>query len=164
MRRIGCAFICVGLAVALLSVDSGSAFGQDYKLKPNFGTKTLRTGFTPDPFFKQVIAGGNKTVIAAGIRMRITEAPDYRIQYTAGDTLPLSFYVRSQADTTLLINMPNGQFIADDDSGGNLNPLITLKRPMSGQYDIWIGTFNNGKTAPATLYVTELPVRTPIPK
>ena len=86
--------------------------------------------------------------------MWITDAPDFRLNYTAGN-LPLTFYVRSKADTTLLINLPDGTTIADDDSDGNLNPVLKLSRPRSGEYDIWVGTITQ-ENAAATLHISEL--------
>jgi len=38
-----------------------------------------------------------------------------------------------------------------------------IKKPMTGQYDIWVGTFGD-KAAKAVLHITELKVETPIPK
>ena len=167
MRKIGSAIVVLlGVAFAFSSFNSEVAVAQDFKLKPNFGEKKLETGFEPDPFKKKIVSGGDKVVTVDGVKMKITEAPDFRLIYKAGDTLPLSFYVSSETDTTLLINLPNGKFIVDDDSGGNLNPLITIEKPMSGQYDIWVGSFGGkkAKNAQATLFITELKVKTPIPK
>ena len=142
MRKLGSGLVfCLAVAVAFAGFSSQRTVAQDFKLKPNFGTKELKTGFLPDPFKKPLISGGNKVVTVKGVKMKITEAPDFRVIYKAGDVFPLSFYVSSETDTTLLINLPNGEFIVDDDSGGNLNPLITLEKPMSGQYDIWVGSF-----------------------
>ena len=119
-----------------------------------YGSKSLRSGFTPDPFSKDLTAGGGKQVTVAGVTMWVANEPDFSLDYTAGN-LPLTFYVRSKADTTLLIKLPDGTWIADDDSDGSLNPLIKLARPRSGRYDIWVGTMNGG-LAPATLYISEL--------
>jgi len=97
--------------------------------------------------------------MVGGVKMQVANAPDFSVNYTAG-ILPLAFYVRSRADTTLLINLPDGTWIADDDSDGNFNPVIKLNRPQTGRYDIWVGTFNGGNPA-ATLYITELRQRAP---
>src|SRR5207253_3139596 len=104
------------------------------------------------PYKKEVLAGGDKEVTKENVRMKITDKPDFRLQYTAGDTFPLSFYARSDADTTLLIRTPDGKWLADDDAGGNLNPLITIKKPMTGEYNIWVGTFGD-KAGKAVLHI-----------
>ena len=52
--------------------------------------------------------------------------------------------------------LPDGTWIADDDSGGKLNPLIKLEKPKSGQYDIWVGSFKENELPKAKLMITEL--------
>lgn len=159
--RLG-VFAMVAHACALVGLQRADA--QDPSVKPNFGSTKLVSGFLPDPFKKELVAGGDLDVRINNVKMKITRAPDFQLFWTAGNGgLPLAFYVQSKTDTTLLIHMPVGGYIADDDAGGNLNPLITLKNPPSGRYDIWVGTFSD-TPAPAVLNITELPVTTPIPK
>jgi len=150
----------VVLAAITLLVGSNPqrVTAQDPDLKPNFGSKKLKVGFDPDPFKIEVIAGGDVETNKGDLKAWVSKAPDFSIDYTAGE-LPLTFYVHSKVDTTLLINLPNGTWIADDDSGGNLDPQIKIKTPKSGRYDIWVGTVAKGKAAKATLYVTELEVK-----
>ncbi len=142
-------------AVAMLAcLCISRADTQDPSLKANFGAVALRAGFTPDPFTVKVIAGGDVRTDKGGFAMYVSRAPDFSLTYTAGN-FPLTIYAESQADTTLLINLPNGTWVADDDSGGNLNPLLKFNNPPSGRYDIWVGLLNAG-TAPAVLKITEL--------
>jgi serine protease Do len=132
--------------------------GPDISLPPTFGSVTLKTGFTPDPYVKKLTAGGPINTKLGGVNAFVAKAPDFKLHYTAGDTFPLIFHVRSEGDTTLLINLPNGTWIANDDGGKGLNPMLRLNNPMSGRYDIYVGTF--GKTlVPATLFITELPTK-----
>jgi hypothetical protein len=144
----------VGVAALLAAVCAVTAEAQDATLAPTFGSTTLRPGFLPDPYAKAVVAGGAKQVTVGNVKMWVAKAPDFSVNYTKG-ILPLTFYVRSKADTTLLINLPDGTWVADDDSDGSRNPVIKLNRPQSGRYDIWVGTFNGGNPD-ATLYITEL--------
>lgn len=153
--------ILTGLAVAASILSCASiAAAQDFSLEPNYGTVTLETGFTPDPHTVSLTAGGGidastSSVLAAySCRGFITAAPDYRVNYTAGTTYPLTFKVVSEADTTLVINAADGSWYCVDDVDG-FNPVITLPTPSSGQYDIWVGTYGEA-TAAATLQVTEL--------
>ena len=143
-----------GVFAMLVVLCGGTTSAQDPNLPPTYGTVHLRAGFMPDPYSRDVVAGGPILTTLGGVRAYVARAPDFRVHYTAGN-YALTFYAISSADTTLLINLPNGQWVADDDSGGNLNPMIRLVRPMSGQYDIWVGTFGPN-TAPAVLHVTEL--------
>jgi hypothetical protein len=152
-------------AQAVLSISElpyGSApvapGGPNYNLTPTYGTYNLRSGFLPDPQTIQVVAGGSNNVAAMTnneCRGYAASAPDVRINFTGGSFNEINFSAQSNADTTLIVNDPQGNWHCDDDSGNGLNPLIELT-PMSGQYDIWVGTYGPN-TAPATLAVSELP-------
>jgi hypothetical protein len=141
--------LSLGLAALLVGVFASRGESQNGNLIP-----LLQAGFQPDPYAVNVMAGGARQVKVDGVRMWVSNTPDFSFDYQAG-TVPLTFYVRSRADTTLLIRLPNGNWIADDDSDGNLNPAIKLRRPPSGRYDVWVGTVQPNNAA-ATLYITEL--------
>ncbi|MCS7045616.1 MAG: caspase family protein [Gemmataceae bacterium] len=141
--------------VAVIAVGVGPAAAQpDPNLRPTYGSVKLRAGFLPDPFTKDVVAGGNLRTNLGGVNAFVAKAPDFSLYYEKGQ-FPLIFYVQSVADTTLLINLPNGTWVADDDSGGGLNPLVRIANPQSGRYDIFVGTFGKNP-APATLFISEL--------
>jgi hypothetical protein len=145
------------LAVSEFPYVGGSA-GPDYSLAPGYGTYSLTSGFTPDPFEVQVVAGGSNSASdwsGGECTGFVADAPDVRVNFTGGAFSEINFSAQSSADTTLIVNDPNGQWFCDDDSGGDLNPLVELT-PISGQYDIWVGTFGSS-TAQATLAVSELP-------
>lgn len=57
----------------------------------------------------------------------------------------------ASCDTLLLVRTPDGMWHFDDDSNGNLNPLINLTNTqmLNGRVDVWVGTF--GGTCPATI-------------
>lgn len=150
----------VALGAALLSVAflTGPANAQNYNLNPTYGTYNLRSGFLPDPQTINIVAGGPNNVAAATggqCAGYAAEAPDVRINFSGGSFDRINFSAQSNADTTLIVNDPNGTWWCDDDSGNGLNPLIELT-PISGQYDIWVGTYGPN-TAPATLAISELP-------
>jgi hypothetical protein len=138
-------------------VGGGGGGGPDFTLPPAFGEISLSAGFTPDPFTVDLVAGGNIDAfeaIGGNCYGSIAEAPDYRLQYSAGG-FPLILSVLSGNDTTLVVNGPDGSWYCDDDSAGNLNPMVRFDNPSSGQYDIWVGTFGGG-TANATLNISEI--------
>lgn len=143
-----------GSIVVVVALYASQGASQDPNLKPAYGTVDLKAGFPNDPHKVKVTAGGPIQTELGGVKAYVAKAPDFRLNYTAGD-LPLTIYAESTADTTLLINTPDGKWIADDDSGGNLNPLIKFAKPMSGRYEIWVGTIGKD-TAPAVLKITEL--------
>lgn len=141
---------------ALTLLAGGVALAQDFGLPPTFGEVELATGF--GSVSVELAAGGTIDAAAAqlgdGCVGIIADAPDYRIQFTAG-TLPLVISVLSAADTTLLVNGPDAVWTCNDDTDG-LNPAITFDAPLTGQYDIWVGTYTAGETPPATLTIAEL--------
>ncbi|MGE4055998.1 MAG: hypothetical protein AB7F99_14475 [Vicinamibacterales bacterium] len=137
----------------------GAASAQDFNLAPTAGETTLVNGFEPDPHEVSLTVGGGKSIDAStgpsACYGFIRNAPDYRLQYTAG-SYPLFISANSETDTTIIVNDPNGDWLCDDDSGGNLNPLVTIDSPISGQYDVWVGTFDRANTAQATLRISEI--------
>lgn len=135
----------------------------DYSLDATFFDEDLITGFTPDPASFPLQAGGYLLASDAqdGCAGFVAEAPDVRITYEAGDDYPLRIYVEGDADTTLLVNQPDGQWLCNDDRvDGDLNPEIMLDRPLTGQYDIWVGTYEDidtlGDFPQVELFVSEL--------
>jgi hypothetical protein len=150
--KIGC------LLVAAACFAAAPAAGQDYNADPNFGTLNLASGFTPDPQVVAVRSGGqiNAATISRSCQGFISNVPDVRLNYTAG-ALPLIISVAADADTTLVVNGPDGSWYCDDDGGVNgMNPMVRFNAPGSGQYDIWIGTYGNASLQPARLNISEL--------
>jgi hypothetical protein len=153
-----------GLAILAACLAAAPAVAQqrpDPSLDPNYGSTALASGFEPDPFRVQLDAGGGfdaSQMGVAGCVGFVAGPPDYRIRWTAGQNkLPLVFSVNADTDTTLVINDASGNWICDDDSGnGGLNPSITIADPASGQYDVWVGTFQSGPIQKAELDVSEL--------
>jgi len=144
--------IVTELAPKAQAANAGGA--PNPNLDPAFGSVNLKGGFNPDPFTKQVTAGGELTTNLGNFQHHVAKAPDFRLNYTA-DKYILTIRVESGADTTLLINTPDGKWIADDDSGGMLNPSISFNPPMTGRYDIYVGTIGDAN-AQANLIITEL--------
>ena len=150
------ALVATAAAVAALAA-AGSATAQDWRLPANYGAVTLYSGFTPDPFTVNVVAGGQINAgnsVSASCRGWISGAPDVELTYSAG-SLPLIISVNSGSDTTLVINGPDGRWYCDDDGGEGLNPSLRWGSPPSGTYDIWVGSYN-GQGASATLSISEL--------
>src|SRR5258707_65569 len=102
----------VGAAMAVLA--GTPAVAQNVGLDPTYGTTDLVTGFQPDPFVVQVRSGGSIDAqsINPGCKGFIASAPDVRISFNAG-SLPLIISVASDADTTLVVNGPDGAWYCD---------------------------------------------------
>lgn len=142
------------------------------KLTPRHGSVKLKHDFTPDPFTKRVSAGGPSKTELGGVKAHVGNSPDFKLHFTAEVILdgslpaPLRIYVESKADTTLLVNLPDGTWVANDDGGGGRNPLLRFGRPQSGWYSIWVGTFQETPESgvAATLHISTLPPGKTLPK
>ena len=146
--------LLAGIAVVAWLGTSGAG-AQEVEGKATYGVRELESGFRPDPQVIDVQAGGPIQTTKGGVNAFVAQNPDFRLHFKAGK-YPLTFHVDSKSDTTLLINLPDGSWVADDDSAGNLNPQIRLATPKSGRYEIWVGTVKGGSNPPARLYITEL--------
>ena len=150
--------IYVGVLAVMACFSATRAWAQpNPNLDPSFGTIKLKAGFEPDPHSKGILAGGDVKTDLGGVNAHVAKNPDYRLDYTAG-RYPLTFFVKSDAKTTLLINLPDGKWIAS----GDASPILRFAKPMSGRYDIWVGSADQ-KLPKATLYITELDVGGPAP-
>ena len=141
---------------AASSAGSGSA--PNYRAAPTYGTIELSSGFTPDPYVRSVSAGGRDQVSLAGDGCSghiQASAPDLDLNYTAG-TYPLHIYAKSSTDVTLVVNLPDGTWVCSDDVNGS-NPAISLSKPLSGNYNIWIGTYqaSSSPLPESTVYISE---------
>lgn len=161
MTKFG--FVSTGLA-ALLAMGglAGQALAQDISENPTYGTVNLRAGFAPDPHSVTVQAGGQldtRDTLGGDCRGMVASAPDVDLMYTAG-SYPLYISVTSDADTTLVVNGPNGQWYCNDDYTG-LDPALTFGSPQSGLYNVWVGTYSSSAGVPtAQLHFSELQVTT----
>ena len=61
----------------------------------------------------------------------------------------------SNEDTSLVINLPNGSWLCDDDAGDGLNPMLKITSPASGIYDIYVGTIASNFSPGTVLYISE---------
>lgn len=142
-------------AIALTLACSTWAMAQNARLNPISGNVRLNAGFTPDPYRVSVYAGGGTDAsrLSSSCAGKISEAPDFRLTYDAG-SYALSFRTEASADTTLVVNGPDGSWYCDDDGGGSLNAEVRFNNPRSGVYDVWIGSYG-GDLVSGALLVTE---------
>ena len=130
-------------------------FGEgapNFILDPLFGSAELSQSFSPDPHTVSLRAGGDVDVNVGGCTVgNVSQAPSYNVRFTGSGELHIS--ARSDDDTTLLINTPSGEWLCDDDSLGNSNPLVSVSSAAEGLYNIWVGTYN-GEESSATLSIS----------
>lgn len=148
--------LTAAVAVALIAAPA-SAQSINSRAPGTFGQVNLRSGFTPDPHVTTVNAGGpiDVSTVSDNCRGFIAERPSFTLNYRRGE-LPLYVGVVADDDTTLVVKGPNGQWMCDDDSGDNLNPVISWENPRNGRYQIWVGRFGSSDLAPAQLYISEI--------
>lgn len=147
--------IAATVAAAAIVLSAGIAAAQNVNGEPSYGNFQLTAGFQPDPQYADVLSGGNTDASRiSGCSGFIANNPDVRVVYSAG-SYPLSIWAESSGDTTLVINAPDGNWYCDDDSGGNLNPVVRFARPMSGRYEIWVGTFGSNANIRSRVWVSE---------
>ena len=138
----------------LSSNATGDTDGRpDFTLDPRFGRIELAQNFSPDPRNVEVRAGGEIDVdVGTCSTGYVSDAASVELRYN-GSGSALHIYARSGEDTTLLINTPSGEWLCDDDSLGNSNPVVSIPAAAQGVYDIWVGTYN-GDEARATLSIS----------
>lgn len=145
------------VAAAALATIAGPAVAQDINADPIYETVNLSGGFPDDPYVVNLSSGGTNDASDLGSSCRgfIATSPDVRLNFSAG-SLPLIISVDSRADTTLVINAPDGRWYCDDDSGEGLNPSIQFTDAMTGRYEIWVGTYGGNDLNDAQLNISEL--------
>ena len=155
MRNLILSALVAGLTV----LGAGAASAQDYDGDTNYGELNLSAGFTPDPALLSLQAGGYVDADDRfdGCTGYITESPDVRLFWSGSSkgAPNLKISALSNADTTLVVNGPDGRWYCDDDSGEDSNPSVELT-PMAGRYEIWVGTYSEGETKRAVLSISEV--------
>ncbi len=137
-----------------------STSAQDVFSDPLFGEQSLVAGFAPDPMRIDIIAGGPTDTSDTDSNCEgfiAADQPDYRLHYSPGD-YSLGIFVASDFDTTLIINAPDGSWECNDDLSEleNNNSGVLFTSPLTGQYDIWVGTYDASDAGTqAQLFITE---------
>ncbi|WP_291841716.1 hypothetical protein [Maricaulis sp.] len=146
--------------VALLAM-AGHAHGQTASLDPVSGTITLDPSLGSQRFDTSIAAGGDIDADSLGrdCAGEIADAPGLRLQYGAGgDTLRI--IAISNADTSLVIRTPAGEWWCNDDAMGGLNPILSLTPAPEGDYIIWVGRvssfWGNGDAEPVELSILSI--------
>ena len=161
--RFPVSFVVIASAIATVIVIPIQLVAQDSSLQTNFGETTLASGFEDDPHIVSLYAGGvidlSESTEFSCIGF-VGEAPDFRTDYSIiNGNYTLSFFADSDADTTLLINAPDGRWYCNDDFSEDFGPMpgIEFKTPLEGIYDVWVGVYDEDEMyAKADLFVTEV--------
>ncbi len=148
------------LVIGASMVWGGVAEAQQFspRARPLFGNARLREGFMPDPHIMNGRMGGpiNAGQVNSSCRGFISQQPSHVIMTPTGFR-QLRLVVNAPSDATMMVMLPNGVVLCDDDGGHGMNPLIatTVAR---GRIAVWVGAYSQGNVGqPYTLGVTELP-------
>ena len=127
--------LTVGAVTAALMASATLA--QDYTEPPSFGRVSLSSGFTPDPYVRNLTAGGSIRAQDrfSDCRGYIANAPDFSVNYTAG-SLPLIFtglrlslgvgWMVLIAAEMLAQNPGLGKFVWDEFQNGSSQSLAKI--------------------------------------
>lgn len=136
----------------------------DYALDPIYGERTLEAGFLPDPSQVTLISGGSIAVSALDLEDECTgyatAAPSFRLHWDGDSDLLRILFVVDEGDTTLIVNDPGGRWFCNDDTNG-LDPELQFRDPVTGQYDIWVGSYRRGQSPAGRLSFTEFATLNP---
>lgn len=135
------------------------AQAQDVSASPTFGDLELDEGFEPDPVEVALTAGGTIVPAVNGCDFGfVAEAPDVDLYYTTSGASTLYISAIGADDTTLLVNLPDGSWVCDDDGFGDGDPIVVVPNAEDGLYDIWVGTYGE-EPVDASLFISEIDPR-----
>ena len=104
---------------------------------PQFGT--LAAGDAPSTLAIEAGGPDRNAIPGSGCSGFLRNAaPAAVVTHTGG---PLSIYVTSDTDTTLLVADPSGRWQCSDDAD-DINPGVTFSAGQAGTYTVWVGTFS----------------------
>ena len=155
------ALAAAGLALAALGFGAPAAHAcPSYNNPTVFGSANIPANFQPDPWVRNVTAGGRVSLQNCGFSCPgfVVSRPDFRFFYSGTSPtgqLTIAIEARSNVDTILLVNTPDGNWHYNDDYRGT-NSAITFFNPLQGQYDVWTGSYTQSSNNPAQLIITEL--------
>lgn len=151
------------LVFILLIIAGNLAMGQtkvDYTLEPKYGSLSLNAGFPSDPFQVGVETGGrvDGSYLGGGCAGFVAVAPDFRLNWKGSASRLFIYFKPTVAgnDATILINLPDGSWLCNDDAPETVNPMVVINNPKEGQYDIWIGSYEQGQYYTGNLFISEL--------
>ena len=145
----------IATATSVPVIEGGTL---DFDNSPTYGSVELTALFSPDPYTIEVVSGGavDASYLGGECVGHAAEAPDLRLSWSGvSPLLRVFFNAASAEDASLLVNLPDGTWLCNDDTDG-LDPQVLLSDPPEGQYDIWVGSYERGEFFSGTLSISEL--------
>jgi S1-C subfamily serine protease len=133
----------------------------DVTLPPEFASASLAGADVAAGHRVSMVSGGPVDVSYLGPECvgYAAVAPDHR--FTLGesvDELYVLFSANEPADdTTIVVNLPDGSWLCNDDFGGGLDPGVQLPNAPAGQYDVWVGSYYQDDFVHGVLAVSRSP-------
>ena len=140
------------------SPEEGSVL--DYTQEPYFGEERFTARDLGSGFRLEMISGGSidSSYLGNNCVGFAASSPDFRFQLAdASELLTITFAADENSDdTTIVVNTPDGAWHCNDDfSESSLNPGLELGGAASGQYDVWIGSYNAEEFIAGTLTISD---------
>lgn len=149
---------CIAVCALLMSVYISSSQDElNPSGEPAYGMQTFMPGFAPAQFSIDLLSGGSNDVSSLGLGDNClgfaATDPDFVVEL-ADEFERITLLVDSKLDTTLVVYAPNGSWACNDDMNG-LNPAVVMPGASVGQYQIWIGSYEQDASDISTLWITE---------
>ena len=152
----------IALLLVLL-VGAGSIVAQDAPPPvqpdgtPSFGTITLNGNFILDPFIVTLVGGGvaQAADLNADCAGFVPPNPSLSLVLSGDSTTDLRIFTYSDEDPVLVVKLPSGEYVCNDDSSSLLvDSTVLIPSAEAGEYDIWVGAFAQGQLVPTFLVMT----------
>ena len=149
--------VALGALVGVFGMAEGASAQFPPQGRPLYGFANLQSGFMPDPHIMRGALGGTvqASQFNSSCRGNVNPQPSHVIRTRSGFQ-NLRVVVSAQVDSTLMVRLPNGAILCDDDSGEGMNPLISVSSPP-GDIQVWVGAYSSSNGGqPYTIGLTEL--------
>jgi hypothetical protein len=117
----------------------------------------LQAGFIMDPYLLPVVGAGNRAAnsVESQCAGYIDEEPDVTVNWS-GTSDQLSFFVYGDQDAVLLVELPDGSVLCNDDAGlETVQPLVEIPDPAAGAYRVYAGSAEQDLPALGALGITQ---------
>ncbi|MEL6960550.1 MAG: hypothetical protein AAGL89_16525 [Pseudomonadota bacterium] len=142
----------VWIVASALLIGAAAQACPDWRVDPTYGTYDLNRERLEQGQMLELVAGGASNLadcnVGRGTDMAgfVERAPDVRFMMSDVEGLRLRIWVEAvqSCDTVLVLTGGTIDWYYDDDDAGDMQAAIVLTRPVSGQLDVWVGTYDGG--------------------
>jgi serine protease Do len=153
----------IALLLALAGVGAPSLRAQSQPAADGgptaFLTLNLAAGHPLDPFIVSLNGGGpvDASELGEDCVGYISEQPTLLVNWS-GETDFVKAFFYSDHDPVLVIQTPAGDYLCNDDANDLLlDPVIQIDHPATGEYRLWVGSYDPGQLLPGVLVLTLRP-------